>query len=80
MDLLDLIKEYIVVVSFMGAIFGYFTARFNRLSYEIKTSSERHEARCDKLYEMFVESSERHEARCDKLYDMFIDLLKNQKG
>jgi len=61
MDWVQLIKDNFLILSCTGGIISFFSSRFNSLKNEIQASSARHEARCDKLYEMFVESSARHE-------------------
>lgn len=83
MGFIEFIKDNFLVLSLAltcsGGIIGFFSSRFSQLRNDINKSSERHEERCDKLYQIFAESSERHEARCDKLYQMFIDLLTSRQ-
>jgi hypothetical protein len=62
MDWIQLIKENVVVISCFTGVMGYFASSFKDLRQEIRAtteahrlSSERHEARCDKLYEMFID-------------------------
>lgn len=62
MDWIELIKENVVVITCLTVVLGYFSSSFNSLRQEIRLStaehrlsSERHEARCDKLYQMFYD-------------------------
>ena len=55
MEWIELIKENVVVITCLTGVLGYFASSFKSLRAEIKTSSDRHEARCDKLYEMFYD-------------------------
>jgi hypothetical protein len=55
MDWIELVKENVVVITYLTGVLGYFASSFKSLRAEIKTSSDRHEARCDKLYEMFYD-------------------------
>lgn len=66
MDWTQLIKDNALVLTYLTGVLGYFASSFNSLRQEIKTSSERHEARCDKLYEMF--------------YDIIRENKENRKG
>lgn len=62
MEWIEIIKENVVVISCFTGVLGYFASSFKDLRREIRLSSsehrlssERHEVRCDKLYEMFYE-------------------------
>ena len=66
MEWVELIKENVVVITYLTGVIGYFASSFKSLRAEIKTSSDRHEARCDKLYEMF--------------YDLIKEGKENRKG
>lgn len=70
MDWTQLIKDNAVVITYLTGVLGYFSSSFKSLRQEIKTSSERHEARCDKLYEMFYdiirENNEKRKGKKDE--------------
>jgi hypothetical protein len=62
MEWIELIKENVVVITCFTGVLGYFASSFKDLKREIRLStaehrlsSERHEARCDKLYQMFYD-------------------------
>lgn len=55
MEWTQFIKDNFIVLTYVTGVLGYFASSFKSLRAEIKTSSDKHEARCDKLYEMFYD-------------------------
>ena len=62
MEWIGILKENVIVISCFTGVLGYFASSFKDLKREIRLStaehrlsSERHEARCDKLYQMFID-------------------------